>query len=111
TDNQHVAAGGVIARIDERDYRIALEQAQAQVANAQASIQNIDAQIRVQEAQIVANQAQVQQQQASLTFAQQQAARYQDLAQKGSGTVQNAQLYASQLRQQEAALDSAKASL
>jgi multidrug resistance efflux pump len=45
TDNQHVVAGDVIARIDDRDYRIALEQAQAQVANAEASIQNIDAQI------------------------------------------------------------------
>src|SRR6266436_2275365 len=41
TDNQHVAAGGVIARIDDRDYRIALAQASAQVAAAQASIQNI----------------------------------------------------------------------
>jgi membrane fusion protein (multidrug efflux system) len=39
-------------------------------------------------------------------FAQQQAARYQDLAQKGSGTVQNAQQYTSQLRQQQAALAS-----
>ena len=45
TDNQHVAAGNVIARIDDRDYRIALEQAQAQVAAAKANIQNIDAQI------------------------------------------------------------------
>jgi membrane fusion protein, multidrug efflux system len=43
TDNQHVAAGSVIARIDDRDYRIALEQAQAQVASAEANIQNIDA--------------------------------------------------------------------
>ena len=45
TDNQHVAAGDVIARIDDRDYRIALEQAEAQVAAAEANIQNIDAQI------------------------------------------------------------------
>ena len=44
TDNQHVAAGDVIARIDDRDYRIALEQAEAQVAAAQASVENIDAQ-------------------------------------------------------------------
>src|SRR5262245_23306045 len=29
-ENQHVAVGDVIARIDDRDYRIALEQAQAQ---------------------------------------------------------------------------------
>jgi len=48
TDNQHVAAGDVIARIDDRDYRIALDQAQAQVASAEANIQNIDAQINVQ---------------------------------------------------------------
>jgi membrane fusion protein, multidrug efflux system len=69
TDNQHVPAGGVIARIDERDYRIALAQAQAQVASAEANIQNIDAQISVQQAQITANQAQVDQAQAALVFA------------------------------------------
>jgi membrane fusion protein (multidrug efflux system) len=40
TDNEHVATGDVIARIDDRDYRIALEQAEAQVAAAQASIEN-----------------------------------------------------------------------
>jgi hypothetical protein len=37
-------------------------------------------------------------------FFGQQPDRYQDLAQKGSGTVQNAQQYTSQLRQQEAAV-------
>jgi membrane fusion protein, multidrug efflux system len=45
TDNQHVVAGQTIAQIDQRDYKIALEQADAQVAAAQASIENIDAQI------------------------------------------------------------------
>jgi membrane fusion protein, multidrug efflux system len=59
TDNQHVALGDVIARIDDRDYRVALEQAQAQVENAQANIQNTDAQISEQEAQINATQASV----------------------------------------------------
>jgi membrane fusion protein (multidrug efflux system) len=39
TDNQHVAAGDVIARIDDRDYRIALEQAEAQLARDQASLE------------------------------------------------------------------------
>jgi membrane fusion protein, multidrug efflux system len=111
TDNQHVVAGDVIARIDDRDYRIALEQAQAQVATAEASVQNIDAQITVQQAQVSASQAQVEQAQATLVFAQQQAARYEDLARKGSGTVQNAQQYTSQLHQQEAALRSAQATL
>jgi membrane fusion protein, multidrug efflux system len=109
TDNEHVAAGDVIARIDDRDYRIALEQAEAQVAAAQAGIDNIDAQLQVQQAQISANEAQVDQAQAALVFAQQQAQRYQHLAQTGFGTVQNDQQWNSQQHQQEAALRSAQA--
>lgn len=111
TDNEHVAAGTVIARIDDRDYRDALAQAQAQVAAAKSAISNIDAQADVQQAQIAASQAQVEQAQAGLVFAQQQAARYQTLAQHGTGTVQNEQQYSSQLRQQQAALASAQANL
>src|SRR4029077_12595578 len=105
------ATGDVIARIDDRDYRVALAQAEAQVAAAQASIENIDAQLDVQQAQIAANQAQVDQAQAALVFAQQQAARYQHLEQTGYGTVQNSQQYTSQLHQQRAALASAQATL
>src|SRR5258708_6184946 len=111
TDNEHVAAGEVIARIDDRDYRVALEQAEAQVAAAAASIENIDAQLNVQQAQISANQARVDQTQAALVFAQQQAERYEHLEQTGYGTVQNAQQYTSQLHQQQAALQSAQATL
>ncbi|MGJ4945693.1 HlyD family secretion protein [Bradyrhizobium sp. HKCCYLS1011] len=111
TDNQHVNAGDVIARIDDRDYKIALAQAEAQVKAGQAAIRNIDAQIDVQQAQITAGQAQVEQAQAGLTFAEQQAQRYQDLARTGSGTVQSEQQYNSQLRQQRAALASAQANL
>jgi membrane fusion protein, multidrug efflux system len=111
TDNEHIAAGDVITRIDDRDYRIALEQAEAQVAAAQASIENISAQLDVQQAQISANEAQVDQAQAALVFAQQQAARYEHLEQTGYGTVQNAQQYTSQLHQQQAALASAQATL
>ena len=111
TDNEHVTTGQVVARIDDRDYQIALEQAQAQVAAAQAGIENIDAQLDVQNAQINANQAQVDQAQAALVFAQQQAARYQHLEQTGYGTVQNSEQYTSQLHQQQAALQSAQATL
>jgi membrane fusion protein, multidrug efflux system len=111
TDNQHVDAGAVIARIDDRDYRTALEQAQAQVVAAQSSIDNIDAQVTVQQAQINASQAQVDQAQAGLVFAEQQAARYEALSHDGAGSVQNAQQYTSQLHQQQAALASAQATL
>jgi membrane fusion protein, multidrug efflux system len=112
TDNEHVNAGGVIARIDDRTYRAALAQAEAQVAAAQASIKNVDAQMSVQQAQIAADQAQLDQAQAALVFAQQQAARYQYLAKTQlAGSVQNAQQYTSQFRQQQAAVDSAEATL
>ncbi len=109
SDNEHVAAGDVIARIDDRDYRVALDQAEAQVANAEAAIQNIDGMIAVQDALSSANQAQVEQAQAALAFAKQQADRYQELARDGAGSVQNAQQYLSQMQQQEAAVASAQA--
>jgi membrane fusion protein, multidrug efflux system len=111
TDNEHVNAGQVIARIDDRPYLAALAQAQAQVAAAKANIENADAQIDVQRAQIAADQAQMDKAQAALVFAQQQAARYQYLSHTIAGTVQNAQQYTSQLHQQQAALDSAQATL
>ena len=111
TDNEHVATGQAIAQLDDRDYRVALAQAEAQVAAAQASIENTDAQLDVQQAQIASNQAQVELAQAALVFAQQQATRYQHLEQTGYGTVQNSEQYTSQLRQQQAALLSAQATL
>lgn len=111
TDNQHVNTGDVIARIDDREYRAALEQAQAQVTAAQAQIQNDDAQIAVQQATVAEDQAKLEQAQAALVYARQQAARYTDLARTGFGSVQNAQQYTSSLHQQEAAVKTAQAAL
>jgi membrane fusion protein (multidrug efflux system) len=111
TDNQHVVTGQMIARLDDRDYRTALAQAEAQLAAARDGITNIDAQITVQQAQIVQGQAQVDQAQAGLVFAQQQAQRFAILARSGAGSVANQQQYASQLRQQQAALKTAEAAL
>jgi membrane fusion protein (multidrug efflux system) len=111
TDNQHVAAGALIARIDNRDYRVALAQAEAQVGVAQAGIRTIDSQIAAQNSQIAAAQAQVDQAEAALTFAGQQADRYQRLAQTGSGSVETAQQSSSQLNQQRASVAAAKATL
>jgi membrane fusion protein (multidrug efflux system) len=110
-DNQHVDAGDLIARIDDRDYRAALAAADAQVAAARANIDNVEAQIAVQQAQIDQNQAQVEATEAALAFAEQQATRYEDLAQRGAGSVQNAEQYSSGLRQQQAAVKTAKAAL
>jgi membrane fusion protein (multidrug efflux system) len=111
TDNQHLASGDVIARIDDRDYKVALTQAEAAVAAAHAGIENIDAQMDVQKAQVTASKAQLQQNQAKLVFAQQEAERYEKLAKEGWSSHQTGELAASQLYQQQAALTSAEASV
>jgi membrane fusion protein (multidrug efflux system) len=53
----------------------------------------------------------VEQAKAALVFAQQQQARYEDLAQKGYGPVQSAQQYIADQREKQAAVDSAEANL
>ncbi len=111
TDNQHVGAGDVIARIDDRDYRVALAQAEAEISAAQAGIQNIDAQMDVQKAQVTASKAQLQQNQAKLVFAQQESERYVTLAKEGWSSHQTGELAVSQLYQQQAAVTSAEASV
>ena len=72
TDNDHVSRGEVIARIDDRDYRVALDQANAQVDAARGSIGNIEAQIAVQQAQVGQADAQIELAQAALVAAQKQ---------------------------------------
>jgi membrane fusion protein (multidrug efflux system) len=47
TDNQAVKAGDPIAEIDPRDYQVALEQAQAQLANARASFVQANANVPI----------------------------------------------------------------
>jgi multidrug resistance efflux pump len=110
-DNQFVHKGDLLMVIDPTNYKIAVELADAAVQQAEASIQNIDAQVAVQQAQVTASQAQVKQAQAALTFAQQQATRYDDLAQKGWSPVQIEQQFTSQLHEREAALANSQAAL
>jgi membrane fusion protein (multidrug efflux system) len=109
TDNQLVNAGTELVRLDDRDYVAQRDQGQAQVNQAQASIENLTAQIAAQQAKVDQANKQVAQAQAALTFARQQAERYQQLASKGSGTVEQAQQYASNLQQSDAGLAAAQA--
>ena len=110
-DNKYVHKGDLLMVIDPTNYTIAVSQAEAAVKQAEASVQNIDAQIAVQEAQISATEAQVDRAQAALVFAKEQAERYVKLAQDGWGTVQDAQEYGSQLREQNAAVKTASENL
>jgi membrane fusion protein (multidrug efflux system) len=110
-DNQDVASGAVLARIDARDYRAAVDQAKAQIDQAVAGIANLDAQMEAQQARIDQAQKQVSGAQAALTFSAEENTRAQDLLKRGAGTEQQAQQTSSDLRQKQAALDSAQANL
>ena len=111
TDNQHVNKGDVIAEIDQRDFRTALAQAQAQVVGAEAGIHNIDTQIATQDAQIAASQAQVNQAQANSELARVTWGRDQPLVNKGWATAQQGTTDVQNLKAQQAAVESAQAAL
>lgn len=90
-DNEHVKAGQALARIDDRDFRVALDQARADVAAAEAAIASKRAQLGVQQAVIETAKATLEVDKAGETFARQENRRYTDLAATGSGSLQNAQ--------------------
>lgn len=90
-DNQPVKAGQVLARIDDRDYRVALDQAKADVGAAEALIQSQQGVIATQLALIDTAKGSVAVDQANQTFAEQENKRYGDLAASGYGSLQNAQ--------------------
>jgi membrane fusion protein, multidrug efflux system len=90
-DNQPVTAGALLAVIDDRDYAAALDQATADVATARAEIANAKASLDQQQAIIDQARATVAVDQATLTYAEQDYARYNDLANKGAGSLQMAQ--------------------
>jgi membrane fusion protein (multidrug efflux system) len=90
-DNEHVKAGQVLARIDDRDFRVALDQARADVAAANATVTSKRAQLDVQQAVIAAAKATIDVDNAAKVFAEQENKRYGDLAKTGYGSVQNAQ--------------------
>jgi membrane fusion protein (multidrug efflux system) len=103
-DNEHVRAGQVLARIDQRDFNVALDQARADVAAAHAAILSKQAQLGVQQAVIDAARATVDVDKAAVTFAAQENKRYTDLASTGFGSVQNAQQAQSRNAGAEAAI-------
>ncbi len=103
-DNERVHAGQVLARIDDRDFKVALDQAKADVAAADAAIASKRAQLDVQQSVIEAARATLAVDTATQTFAAQENKRYTDLAGTGFGSVQNAQQAQSRHASAEAAV-------
>ena len=110
-DNQPVKVGDVIARLDDREYRIALKQAEAEVEKNRAQLLGTAAAIMQQQAQVASAKAEVENTDAALDFATKEYARYQNLLQTGSGTAQRQQKADADLRQKRAAYDKSVASL
>jgi membrane fusion protein (multidrug efflux system) len=110
-DNETVKAGQVLARIDDRDFRTALNQAHADVAGAEAAVRNLDAQIALQQPVIAQETADVAAAEASLQFASEEQARYDGLMKSGSGTIQRAQQTDAALREKIAQLQHGKSGL
>jgi membrane fusion protein (multidrug efflux system) len=110
-DNERVKAGEVLARVDERDFTVALDQAKSDVAAANAAIASKQAQLGVQQAVIDAAKATVDVDKATLTFAAQENKRYTDLASSGYGSVQNAQQAQSHIAGAQAAIQRDTANL
>jgi membrane fusion protein, multidrug efflux system len=110
-DNEPVKTGQVLAKIDDRDFRVALEQANANRTAAKAAVATKLAAITAQQSAIDAAQATIAVDQATLTFAEQDDKRYSQLASNGYGSVQNAQQAASRLAAGRAAVARDTASL
>jgi membrane fusion protein, multidrug efflux system len=110
-DNERVRAGQVLARIDDRDYAVALEQTRADVAAAEATVISKRAQLDVQQSVIDAAKATLDVDTASATFAKQENKRYTDLAATGYGSVQNAQAAQSRDASALAAIERDKANI
>ena len=103
-DNEPVKAGQLLAKIDDRDFRAALDQAGADVAASDAAVRNLDAQIALQQPIIEQGTADVAAAEANLKFAQEEQARYDGLMKTGSGTVQRAQQTDAALRAADRAI-------
>jgi membrane fusion protein (multidrug efflux system) len=110
-DNEKVKAGQVLARIDDRDFRVALDQANADVEAAEATLRNIAAQIAQQQSVIAQGKADLASAQASLSYAEADNRRYSDLVKTGYGTVQRAQQAETALKEKGAELAHYRAGL
>ncbi|MGV7029650.1 HlyD family secretion protein [Methylobacterium symbioticum] len=99
-DNQRVAAGDLLIRLDDRDYRAALAKAEASVAGQDATLLNLAATRRLQEAVIAQNRAELAGVEAEAARTRFDVDRYRELSAKS---------YASEQRFQQADADDKKA--
>ena len=79
-DNAHVTAGDVVVRIDDGDYRLAVQTARDQVAVQQAAIDRLGRQVTAQETSVAQAKAQLASARAAATRTDLELKRQQELA-------------------------------
>ncbi|MED5544321.1 HlyD family secretion protein [Novosphingobium decolorationis] len=110
-DNQMVKKGQLLARLDDRDFRVAVDEAQAQLDRDLAQVANAEAALARQPALVAQEQAQVRQASARLDLAEANATRYDNLANSGSGSRQAQQQARATQREQASRVEEARAAV
>ncbi|WEM44826.1 HlyD family secretion protein (plasmid) [Photobacterium sp. DA100] len=110
SDNQQVKAGDLLAKIDDRDFVAALDQAKANLAVSQAAIDNLHAQEQLQQTQIRQTQSHVTSASAEFERAKQQVDRTRSLLKRNYSSQDELDSMTSQQKVTAAQLEEAKAS-
>lgn len=108
-DFQHVKAGQVLVKIDDRIFEQKLQQAKATLASQQAALANSEQKRRSDEARIASSKAQVDSAKAALTAAEANWKRIEPLLERGVTTQSQADQARASLDQATAALHQADA--
>lgn len=108
-DNQEVRPGDVIARIDDGDYKLAVESARDNVAIQQATIERIGKQVAAQEASVSQAKAQLISANAAAKRAELELVRQQELANRDFASRQALEQAQANRDQTAAAVEGAKA--
>jgi membrane fusion protein, multidrug efflux system len=103
-DNQKVCAGQILARIDSRLYRAAVDLARANVQSARADIATLQQQTTAQRFAVDEARAAVQADSAALDFAREQNGRYAGLSRSGAVTIESLQQWQARIREANATL-------
>ncbi|WP_112714613.1 HlyD family secretion protein [Hyphomicrobiales bacterium] len=110
-DNQHVSAGQLLVRLDDRTFKTALDRAEAAVREQQASLDNLHAQSDMQASLVKQAEADLEAKKAAADFTEIDAVRYKNLASQSTGTEQNAQKAVMADMQAKAAVNASEAGL
>ena len=90
-DNEYVRAGQPLIRLDDRDFRAAVDRAAAIVAARQATLESLERKQSLQQTAIRQAKADLDAKQAQATFAKQDDQRYRELALTSAGSRQNSE--------------------